>query len=90
MCHPKCRAFSMQRGLPIFRKHESYYFEQTWKPLPLVPVSAQKVVKETLSLEPICVNKLNITSISGSSVLHIGSTHEVKSEAELKHVRNFL
>lgn len=89
-CHPKCRAFSMQRGLPIFRDDEAAYFNQTWKPLPAVPVPAKQIIKQTTSLAPIFVNKLKITSVSGSGVVHIGSTHDVKLEAELKHIRNFL
>ncbi len=90
LCCPKCRAFSLQRELPIFRNNEASFFKNTWARLPVVPSPAEEVVTSSTSLAPIMVNNLKITSCSSSAVVHIGSTHEAKLEAELKHIRNFL
>lgn len=89
-CNPRSRAFSLQRESPIFREQEAEAFYHTWKPLPSIPENPRPVTKKTRSYQPIHVGSLDVTTLTGSSIVHIGSTHEILSEAHLKHIRNFL
>jgi spore germination protein PE len=55
--------------------------------IPLCPIRIQK---KTFNADPFIVaGEIDITGVSASSVLHIGSVQEVNLQTRVKHIRNY-
>ncbi|MFZ3589141.1 spore germination protein GerPE [Bacillus sp. DJP31] len=86
------QAIAVQREYPLFVENEAdfslYRIFSEIIPSPII----DEVVNTTFIHENpvIKVNSLKITGISNASVVQIGSTHCVKAEARVKHIRQLL
>ncbi|ETI68674.1 spore germination protein GerPE [Neobacillus vireti] len=86
------RALAVQREAEIFFGDEGNFpsYRIFKKPLPLPPIT------ESMSffrhdLNPIIkVNKLHVTAVSSSSILHVGNSRYISLEARIKHIRQLL
>lgn len=86
------RALAVQREAQIFLGDEGNFpsYPVFKRPLPLPPIYEQmNMVRHNLS--PIIkVNKIKVTGVSSSSVIHVGNTKHVSKEVRVKHIRQLL
>ncbi|WP_347550904.1 spore germination protein GerPE [Pseudalkalibacillus hwajinpoensis] len=89
---PETNVFAVQRERPIFEGNE---FEDLSKfpiysqqiPIPLITEAIEHI---TIHENPIIkVNSIQIIGVAASSVLHVGSTKTVRTEARIKNIRQF-
>lgn len=88
----KSRAIAVQREYPLFLEGEanfrSYRIFSEDIPLPSLDVT---VKSRFIHDNPIIkVKSLEIVGTSNASVIQIGSTHQIKAEARVKHIRQLL
>lgn len=90
--NPETKVLAIQREVPIFYENEGDFSAY---PLFSQPIE-QPIVKE--SVEMIIINKspkiqvenINITGVSSSSIVHIGTTECIKNESRIKNFRQLL
>ncbi|WP_377889750.1 spore germination protein GerPE [Alkalihalobacillus sp. R86527] len=89
---PEARVYAVQRELPIFNNNEAkdlskfpIYSQEI--PLPVITECVQQV---TIQENPVIkVGGIDIIGVAASSVLHVGSTQTIRSEARIKNIREF-
>ncbi|MDF2721222.1 MAG: spore germination protein [Paenibacillus sp.] len=87
---PVSRALAIQRQTPNFYGNEGSFeaYEIFSKPIPL-PLDSEAVHMETVNRHPIIqVQKVDIVSISSSSVVQLGSNRTIEAETRTKHIRH--
>ncbi|WP_226658646.1 spore germination protein GerPE [Guptibacillus hwajinpoensis] len=89
---PETKIYALQREQPIFDSNEVEDLSQFpiySQPLPL-PLLTEDVRQTTIHEHPIIkVGSIHVTGIAASSVLHVGSTKFIRSEARVKHNREY-
>lgn len=90
---PDTKTYALQRELPIFNGNEvedlSQYPMYT-QPLPL-PLITEDIQQWTIHENPIIkVESIRVIGLGASSVLHVGSTRQIKMESRVKHNREYL
>lgn len=88
--HAFSRAFALQREEQLFLGDEAPLgnYDIFNRPFPDEPL-AEHIQFESIAVNPfIKVGSINITAISSSSILHIGSSRNICLESRIKHVRH--
>lgn len=84
------RALAIQREKELFLGNEGDF--QQYKifsvDIPFEPINEILTYENTPLVPFLKVNQINITAISSSSVLHIGSCKNIYTEARVKHIRH--
>jgi spore germination protein PE len=83
------RALAVQREAEIFLENEGNFsnYPVFSEPIPLPPID-EPLDYQRINLVPcIRVSNIDITGVSTSSVVHIGSSDHVYMEARIKHIR---
>lgn len=86
------RALAVQREFELFYGNEGNYsnYQVFSEPIPLSPIN-ENVAFISHNLNPIIkIDKVSITGISSSSILHIGNSQNVSLEARVMHIRQLL
>ncbi|MFK3959649.1 spore germination protein GerPE [Guptibacillus hwajinpoensis] len=90
---PDTKAYALQRELPIFNGNEVEDLSQYpmySQPLPL-PLLTENIQQCTIHENPIIkVASIRVIGLGASSVLHVGSTRQIKMESRVKHNREYL
>lgn len=93
-CHitPRSKVFAVQREYELFYSDEGNLKTYPIFTMPLPkPMSDESVnfmkYNESFAIN---VNNIDIIAVSGSGVLHIGSTKTIDSESRTKHIRQLL
>lgn len=89
MILPYSKALAVQRQYEIFYGNEGNFatYQLFNTPIPLPVITESITVQKTNESPTICVGSVNILAGAFSSVIHIGSTNHIKSEARVKHIR---
>jgi spore germination protein PE len=91
--NPDTKAYALQRELPIFNGNEVEDLSQYpmyHQPLPL-PLITEDIEQWTIHENPIIkVASIRVIGLGASSVLHVGSTRQINTEARVKHIREYL
>ncbi|MYL64675.1 spore germination protein GerPE [Bacillus hwajinpoensis] len=89
---PETKIYALQREQPIFNGNEVEDLTQFpiySQPLPL-PLLTEDLRQTTIHENPVIkVGSIRITGIAASSVLHVGSTRTIRTEARVKHNREY-
>lgn len=88
--HAFSRAFALQREEQLFLGDEAQlaHYDIFSRPFPDEPLTEQ-IHFESIAVNPfIKVGSINITAISSSSILHVGSSRNICLESRIKHVRH--
>lgn len=89
---PESQVYAVQREYPIFKGDEAKdlsEFPIYSQEIPL-PVITECVEQITIQENPVIkVGGIDIIGVAASSVLHVGSTQFIRSEARVKNVREF-
>ncbi|MDO6658589.1 spore germination protein GerPE [Anaerobacillus sp. 1_MG-2023] len=90
---PETKIYALQRELPIFNGNEVEdltEYPMFSQPLPL-PLLTENIEQCTIHENPIIkVGSIRVIGIAASSVLQVGSTRQIKTEARVKHNREYL
>lgn len=89
---PKAKVLAIQRDIPIFYEDEGNFklFPLFSRPIP-EPIITEKIQMTVKNINPyIKVNNIKIVGISASSILQVGTTQYINSEARIKHIRQLL
>ncbi len=89
---PVSQALAVQKEVPLFFSNEGSFsaFPFFERELPKVTID-EKINMNTFHQNPVIkVNTVRILAISSSSVLQIGSTREIETQARVKHIRKLL
>lgn len=83
------RAVAVQREKELFYSNEGDFknFEIFSRSIPLTSIDEPIRIRSTAMNPFIKVGEIDVIGISASSVLHIGNTQHVYSEARIKHIR---
>ncbi len=85
------RAIAVQRQKELFFSYEGDFrlYNIFSYSLPLPPID-EPITMQFTSLNPIIkVGSIDVTAMSSSPVLHIGSSEHVQAEARIMHIRQF-
>ena len=88
--HAFSRAFAVQREEQLFLGDEAQLanYEIFRRPFPDEPLT-EHIHFESIPINPfIKVGSINITAVSSSSILHVGSSRNICLESRIKHVRH--
>ncbi|MEW9668730.1 spore germination protein GerPE [Ammoniphilus sp. 3BR4] len=86
------RVLAMQRERAMFigEEHDFSDYEIFSQPIPQ-PNVYETVEITTMNQAPIIsVGRIDVTSVSTASVLHIGSTDRIRGYTQVKHIRHLL
>ncbi|MEH7383670.1 spore germination protein GerPE [Bacillus sp. JJ1533] len=89
---PVSQALAVQKEVPLFFSNEGNFsaFPFFERELPKVTID-EEIRMDTFHQNPVIkVNAIRIQAISTSSVLQIGSTREIETQAKVKHIRKLL
>ncbi|MEH7386718.1 spore germination protein GerPE [Bacillus sp. JJ1521] len=89
---PVSEALAVQQEVPLFFTTEGNLSDYPifTKELPKVIIE-EEINMNTFHQNPVIkVNAIRILAVSASSVLHIGSTREIETQARVKHIRKIL
>ncbi|MFC4322320.1 spore germination protein GerPE [Litchfieldia salsa] len=89
---PVTQALAVKREYPLFFSNEGNFNEYSvfTRPIPAVSIE-ESFNMATFNEKPnIKVNTIRVTGASASSVIHIGSTNNIRAEARIKHIRQLL
>jgi len=89
---PRTSVLAVQREVPIFLGNEGNFakFPLFSRPIPKPKIN-EPVPMHVINHSPVIkVNRIKINSISASSIVQIGSTNRIDSEARVKHIRQIL
>lgn len=88
---PASWTLAVQREYPTFREGEWNFNDFTFykEPLPTIDGECPVRVNTHNEVPVIKVGTVDILGIAASSMLHVGSTHNIDSTARVKHFREF-
>ncbi|RXI98208.1 spore germination protein GerPE [Anaerobacillus alkaliphilus] len=86
---PQNWALAVQRQVEFFYGKEGNFeaYRIFTITLPHLPVTEQVLINRFNQSSFIKAKHIQITSVSGSSVYHIGSTQNIQAESRIKHIR---
>ena len=86
------RALAVQREAEFFHGNEGNFpsYEIFRRPLPLPPIVEAISISRNNATPLIRVNRIHVTAVSNSSILHVGNTKHVSMEVRIKHIRQLL
>ncbi|WP_221564881.1 spore germination protein GerPE [Alkalihalobacillus sp. TS-13] len=87
---PVSRALAVQRQESTYDEDEHRFDMYPIFSMPFPPLRYETIPVKTVQESPaIHVNSINIIGVAASSVVRIGKTDFVSSEARVKHIRHF-
>jgi spore germination protein PE len=89
---PVMRALAVKREYPLFFSNEGNFSEYSvfTRPIPAVAIDEPLNMAVFNEKPTIKVSSIRVTGASSSSVIHIGSTNNIRAEARIKHIRQLL
>jgi spore germination protein PE len=86
------RALAVQREAEIFLGNEGNFpsYAIFRMPVPLPPIDEVISISRFNPTPIIKANKIHVTAVSNSSIIHVGSTKHASMEVRIKHIRQLL
>jgi spore germination protein PE len=86
------RALAVQREVEFFNGNEGSFpsYAIFRMPVPLPPIDEVITISRFNPTPIIKANKIHVTAVSNSSLIHVGSTKHVSMEVRIKHIRQLL